>query len=274
MQDKNLKSQECLAIFAGRGNLPQILLDDLVKKNRHFILFLLASENYEIDYSRFNPIKISYGEVERFLQVLKENNAKELVFIGGVSKPNFSQLKVDKTGAVLLAKILANKILGDDFVIKTVVKFFEKRGFKISPINDFLDFILAKKGCLTKIAPSCEDLAEIALAQKAIKHFAKFDVGQALVIAQKQIIAVEGLEGTDLMVKRCENLRQNGILVKLKKPKQSRKMDLPTIGALTIKNCQNSKIKGIAIQANSTLIIDKEKVINLANEAEIFLVAI
>jgi DUF1009 family protein len=274
MQDENLKSQDCLAIFAGRGSLPQILLDDLVKKNRHFILFLLASETYEIDYSRFNPIKIAYGEVERFLQILKENNAKELVFIGGVSKPNFSQLKVDKTGAILLAKIVANKILGDDFVIKTVLKFFEKRGLKILPINDFLDFILAKKGCLTQAKPSEEDLKEIALGKKAIAHFSKFDVGQSLVIAQKQIIAVEALEGTDSMIRRCETLRANGILVKLKKPKQSKKADLPTIGVLTVKNCAKSNIKGIAIQANSTLIIDKEAVIDEANEAGIFIVAI
>lgn len=263
-----------LAIFAGRGNLPQILLDDCLKKNRPFVLFQLASEIYEIDYSHFNPIKVGYGEVEKFLKILEENNAKEIVFIGAVSKPNFSQVKVDKTGAIMLAKILANKILGDDAVLKTIENFFEKRGFKILAINDLLDCVLSQKTCLTNVNPSKQDLEEIAIGKKAVEHFGKFDVGQSLVIAQKQIIAIEALEGTDSMIKRCENLRAGGILVKMKKPKQSRKMDLPTIGVLTIQNCAKSGIKGIALQAKSTLIIDKEAVIKAANELGIFIAVI
>lgn len=270
----NMDNKKTLAIFAGRGNLPQILIEDCQKKNRPFVLFQLASEVYEIDYSRFNPIKVGYGEVEKFLKILEENNAKEIVFIGAVSKPNFSQVKVDKTGAIMLAKILANKILGDDAVLKTIEIFFQKRGFKILAINELLDCVLSQKTCLTQLKPSVQDLEEIIIGKKAVEHFAKFDVGQGLVIAQKQIIAVEALEGTDAMIKRCENLRVGGILVKMKKPKQSRKMDLPTIGVATIENCAKSGIKGIAVQVKSTLIIDKEAVIKIADELGIFIVVI
>jgi DUF1009 family protein len=267
-------NMEMLGIFAGRGELPQILLDDCVKKNRPFILFLLEGEDYKIDYSRFNPTKLAYGEVGRFLEILRANAVKNLVFIGGVTKPNFSNLKVDKSCAVLLAKILANKILGDDAVLKTVEQFFEKEGFKILKIDQLLDCVVSKKGPLTQVKPNKEDLEEIALGQKAINHFSSFDVGQAVVVAQKQIIAIEALEGTDSMIKRCENLRQNSILVKMKKSKQSAKMDLPTIGTMTVKNCAKSGIKGIAIQANSTLIIDKEEVIKTADQLGLFLTVI
>jgi UDP-2,3-diacylglucosamine hydrolase len=269
---------EPIAIFAGRGNLPKMLIEDCQKKGRRFFIFLLEGEKYEIDYSHFNPLKIGYGEMEKFLTTMKENQINNLVFIGGVTKPNFSSLKVDKRGAILLAKILANKILGDDAVLRTVVKFLEKEGLKIIRIDELLDCMVSQKTTLTKIKPSQENLDDIALGVKAIKNFSTFDVGQSLVIAQKQIIAVEALEGTDEMIKRCKNLqvdyKEKAVLLKMKKNNQSNKADLPTIGVTTIKNCAESGICGIAIQANSTLVLEKDLVVKTADELGLFLTVI
>lgn len=266
-----------LAIFAGRGKLPQILIDDCVKNNVDFQVFLLASEEYEENYSKYNPVSLYYGQVGKFLEELESKQIKNLVFIGGVTKPNFKQIKVDKKAAVLIAKIVANKILGDDAVLSTVVKFFEKQGLKVWQINELLEGILAKKSVLTKKKPDAEDLNNIKIANKAIEAFSKFDVGQAVIVSQKQIIAVEALEGTDEMIKRCKDLnveyKEDAVLVKMKKKGQSSKADLPTIGINTIENCHKSKIKGLAIQAEKTLIIEKEKVIAKANEYGIFIVA-
>lgn len=270
--------QDSLGIFAGRGILPKMLIDDCLKKGRKFTLFLLESENYEIDYSEFHPITVPYGAMEKFLDALKKNNVKELVFIGAVNKPNFSTLKVDKRGAGLLAKILANKILGDDAVLRSVINFFEKEGLKILRIDQLLDCVLSAKGVLTKVKPSKEHLADIELGVKAIKTFSNFDVGQSLVIAQKQIIAVEALEGTDQMIKRCGGLvadyTKNSVLLKMKKRGQSMKADIPTIGVATIENCAAAGIKGLAIQANSTLVLGKEEVIKKADELGLFLTVI
>lgn len=251
-----------------------MLINDCQKKGRDFVLFQLEGEKYDMDYSAFNPIKIGYGEVERFLAALRDNKVKNLVFIGGVTKPNFATLKVDKTGTILLAKILANKILGDDAVLSTVIRFFEKQGFKFLRIDELLDCVVSKKITLTQRQPSKENLEDIKIGNDAVKYFSKFDVGQSLVISQKQIIAVEALEGTDEMIKRCKNLRPNGVLVKMKKPKQSLKADLPTIGVETIKNCAESRITGIAIQTNSTLVLDKEEVIKTADQLGLFLTVI
>lgn len=273
-----MKIKGKLAIFAGRGQLPQILIKNCQKNNIDFQVFLLASEKYDHDYTKFNPISLKYGEIGRFLQELQQKNIKNIIFIGAVNKPNFSNLKVDAKGTVLVAKILANKILGDDAVLSTVIKYFQKQGFKILQINDLLDDIVSKKGALTTAKPDKSDLKNIEIAKKAIQHFAKFDVGQAVLVAQKQIIAVEALEGTDNMIKRASTLKtdyqNNAILVKMKKPNQSAKADLPTIGLKTIENCAKNNIKGIAIEAKKTLIIDKEKVIAKANENNIFLIAI
>lgn len=279
MLDNKKRNQEAaLAIFAGRGQLPKMLIENCQKKGRKFFVFLLEGENYEIDYSAFNPLKISYGEVEKFLAAVRENNIKELVFIGGVTKPNFSSLKVDKKGAILLAKILASKILGDDAVLRAVIKFFEKEGLKIIPINQLLTDLAPKKSTLSKIQPNKEEVADIEIAVKAIKAMSHFDIGQSVVVAQKQIIAVEALEGTDNMILRCADLKteyvKDAILVKLKKSNQSSKADLPTIGVSTINNCYASGIKGIAIQAGSTLILEKEKVVALVDELGMFLIAL
>lgn len=281
MQD-NKKTPESklksLAIFAGRGILPQMLIEDCQKIGREFFVFQLQGEEYEIDYSQFNPIKVGYGEVEKFLTIVRENDIKELVFIGGVTKPNFSSLRVDKKGAALVARILASKILGDDAVLRAVIKFFEKEGLKIIPINQLLTNLAPKKSTLSKIYPSKDDMANIQIATKAIKKMSSFDIGQSIVVAQKQIIAVEALEGTDNMIKRCANLgveyKQGAILVKLKKENQSSKADLPTIGIETVKNCHASGIKGIAIKSGSTLILDKENLIALVDELEMFLIAV
>lgn len=267
-----------IAIFAGRGSLPKMLIDDCQKKGRRFIVFLLESENYEIDYSAFNPVKIPYGAMEKFLDTVRKNEIKNLVFIGAVNKPNFSTLKVDKKGALLLAKILASKVLGDDSVLTTVIKFFEKEGFKILRIDELLDCVVSTKSTLTKIQPDKENLEDIALGVKAIKSFSEFDVGQSLVIAQKQIIAVEALEGTDAMIKRCAGFnvdyKKKAVLLKMKKRGQSMKADLPTIGVATIENCFESGIAGIAIQANSTLVLERDEVVKKADELGLFVTVI
>ncbi len=272
MRDNNLQP---IAIFAGRGQLPMILINDCQSKNRRFILFLLKNEIYDQDYSQFDPITIAYGELEKFLTILRQKEIRNIVFIGGVTKPNFSSLKVDKKGAILLAKIIANKILGDDAVLKTVIKFLEKEGFKILRIDELLDCVFSSKSIISNIAPSFENNLDIDLGIKAIKYFSKFDVGQALIVAQKQIIAIEALEGTDAMISRCITLggdfKNNAVLIKLKKLKQTTKADMPTIGLITIEKCVEAGIKGIVIQANSTLVLEKEKIIKAINDNQLFL---
>lgn len=267
-----------IAIFAGRGQLPKILIDDCLTKNRRFKLFLLHGENYEIDYSKFNPITLGYGEIEKFLKILNHENLNHIVFIGAVNKPNFASLKVDKKGAILLGKIIANKILGDDAVLRTVINFFEKEGLKIVRIDELLDCIISTKTTLTKVSPNTQNLIDIEIGAKAIKHFSKFDVGQSIIVSQKQIIAVEALEGTDEMIDRCAKLNnefaKKAILIKMKKIYQTNKADLPTIGVETIEKCAKAKIIGIAIEANSTLVIDKENVIKKADEFGLFLITI
>ncbi len=271
-------SIENLAIIAGKGQIPSMILKKCKKDGIKHKLFLLNGENYEVNYEKEDPTVLKYGEISKLIDILKTENISNIIMAGGVTKPDFKSIKVDGKSAKLLAKILTKRLLGDDSVLASVIKFFEKEGFKIVKIQDFLDDVVTKKGELTKIKPSKEDFENIKIAKNAISHFSKFDVGQSLLIAQKQIIAIEAAEGTDEMIKRCKNLdikyKNAAILVKTNKKNQSDKADLPTIGAKTVENCVKNGVKGIAIQSKLTLILEKEKVIDLANKNGIFIVAI
>jgi DUF1009 family protein len=267
-----------MAIIAGRGNLPLLIIEECQKKQQKFVLLLLASENYATDYSQYQPIYITYGEVEKLLAIFAVHQVKQLVMAGAVNKPAFSQLKVDKTGSFLLAKILANKILGDDAVLKTVINFFSQHQIEVLKISQVLDCLANKLGVLTKKQPSAENMLDIELGKTAIKHFSNFDVGQAVAVAQKQIIAVEAVEGTDAMIARCQNLdigyNKQAILVKMAKQKQSQKADLPTIGLDTIANLAKVGFVGLAIEFNKTIILQKQETIELANRLGLFVVVI
>jgi len=267
-----------MAIIAGRGNLPLLIIEECQKKQQKFVLLLLASENYATDYSQYQPIYITYGEVEKLLAIFATHQVKQLVMAGAVNKPAFSQLKVDKTGSFLLAKILANKILGDDAVLKTVINFFSQHQIEVLKISQVLDCLANKLGVLTKQQPSAENMLDIELGKTAIKHFSNFDVGQAVAVAQKQIIAVEAVEGTDAMIARCQNLdigyNKQAILVKMAKQKQSQKADLPTIGLDTIANLAKAGFVGLAIEFNKTIILQKHETIELANRLGLFVVVI
>lgn len=268
-----------IGIVAGRGDLPKILIENLLNKGQKFAIFLLESEEYAniSYYNQFNPIFISYGGVEQLISKLHFSNIKQLVFVGAVNKPNFQQMKVDKTATILLAKILANKILGDNAVLKTVINFLASKGFDVLAIEDLLDDLVVNAGVIGNIKPNKEQIDDINLGISAIKHFSKFDVGQAVVVAQKQIIAVEAIEGTDSMLERCSAIEliknQKAILVKMPKIRQNRKIDLPTIGLTTLEKCLIANVNGIIIAKKQSLIICKTEVIDFANANNIFLQA-
>jgi DUF1009 family protein len=267
-----------LAIIAGNGSLPKLIIEECKKKKRDFVIILVAGNSNHSEYKKYNNHVIEIGYVSKALKVLKDNKVKEIVFAGGIKKPSFSHVKVDRKGAVLLSKIVANKIFGDNNILTTITNFFDKEGFKILGANDIINNIVVKKGSLTNKKASKADLENIKIGQEALNTMSDLDVGQSIVVQQKQIIAIEAIEGTDELIKRCSKIQfekgSKSILVKIKKQNQNTKIDLPTIGEKTISNLVKSSFTGIAIKAGSTLIIDKDKVVALANKNNLFIVAI
>jgi DUF1009 family protein len=265
-----------VAIIAGNGILPQLIAQEIKKQGKRFVVIKIAEQDVSCEITKID-YEVKIGNISQLLQILDQENIKEITFAGGIKKPSFSELSVDKEGAKLLAKITSAKIFGDDNVLTVVTKFFAKKGFKLLATKDIIKNITIDKGVLSKKKPNTEILENIKIGQNFINKISKFDVGQSVVVQQRQIIAVEAIEGTDAMIKRCKNIGFTGeraVLVKASKKNQNKNVDLPSIGVQTIKNLHDVGFVGLAIEAKNSLVLEKEKVLNLVNQYDMILIGI
>jgi DUF1009 family protein len=273
-----LVPNKILGIIAGNGELPEIVIKHCLKHKKPFCVIFLedASPPAQPEYPRVN---CSIGSVGKILKFFKKNNVTEVTLIGDVKKPVFSQLKVDIQGAALLGKIIKSALYGDNKILTTIIKFLEKKGFKVLGCDEVIDNILTPLGILTKTKPSKVALEDIKISQQVLNRLSEFDIGQAIITQQKHVIAIEAAEGTDSLIKRSAELtspnkKHKAVLVKLKKLKQDRRVDLPTIGLKTIKSLKKNNFAGIALDAQNSLILDKVKVIDAADKAGIFIIGV
>ena len=196
--------------------------------------------------------------------------------IGTIRRPSFSDLVPDLRTAAFFAK-LGMKSLGDDGILRALVKEIEAEKMRVVGIHEVLPQLLVKEGILTKQKPDKQALVDISRGIEVGYELGRLDVGQSTIVQQGLVLGVEGIEGTDELIKRCSSYKRKGsapILVKLRKPQQDMRIDLPTIGLTTIENMHKSGLKGIAIHAGNALIVDEQKVIELANKYQMFIVGI
>ena len=271
-------TQAKLAIIAGSGDLPKMIIAKCQEQGRDFMVILIKDEPSNIDFLQYNHSIIGFGEISKIINILKINQIKELVFAGGVRKPSMTGMAVDKKGAILISKILGNKFFGDNNLLSTIVHFFEKEGFNVIGADKIIDDLLAQNGVLGTIKPDATMLKDIEIGKNALQVMSELDIGQSIVVQQKQIVGVEAIEGTDNLIKRCQDLQfkqvNKAVLIKMKKCNQNTKIDLPTLGVKTIKNLSDSSFAGVAVQANFCLIINQKEVISLADELGLFIIGI
>ncbi len=267
-----------ICIIAGKGDLPKMAIKKLQLENKKFQLILIEGQEYDEDIKQHPHVFFSFGYVGKFLEFLKNQNISKIVMTGSVKKPSLSELKCDKVGLVLVSKILKKKIFGDDNSLSTIINFFEKRGFKIIGIEEIIDDLLASRGILGEVSPSKENIKDVEIGKNALKITSNLDLGQSIIVQQKVILAIEGLEGTDELIKRSKNIQfQSGskaILVKMKKINQNKKVDLPAFGIDTVKNLVKNNFAGAALEADSCLIINKKEILEYANKYKIFILGV
>lgn len=269
--------QKKLGIIAGGTQLPQILINHCIKTKRDY--FVLAIEN-NADKAIFNPSIphkwIRIGQAGTGFKTFADENIEEVVMIGTIRRPSFSDLVPDLRTAAFFAK-LGMKSLGDDGILRALVKEIEAEKMRVVGIHEVLPQLLVKEGILTKQKPDKQALVDISRGIEVGYELGRLDVGQSTIVQQGLVLGVEGIEGTDELIKRCSSYKRKGsapILVKLRKPQQDMRIDLPTIGLTTIENMHKSGLKGIAIHAGNALIVDEQKVIELANKYQMFIVGI
>lgn len=266
-----------LGIIAGGGILPQILIDHCIRTGRNF--FVLAIEN-NADKAIFNPQIphkwIRIGQAGTGFKIFAEQKIEEVVMIGTIRRPSFPDLVPDLRTAAFFARI-GMKSLGDDGILRALVNEIESEHMHVVGIQDVLPHILVKPGNLTKTKPDKQALADIERGITVATQLGRLDIGQSVIIQQGLVLGVEGIEGTDKLIERCGTYQRKGeaaILVKLRKPQQDMRIDLPTIGTNTIENLHRCGMRGIAIHAGNALIVNEDEVISLADKYKMFVLGI
>jgi hypothetical protein len=210
------------------------------------------------------------------MRLLHENGVEDLVMAGAVRRPSLAALRPDWRAAKFIARVgLAS--LGDDGLLRAVIKEIESDGFRVLSLENFLADALAPMGVLGAIAPDAVAEADIARGLAVAHALGAFDIGQAVVVQQGMVLGVEAIEGTDALIARCGSQRReggSGVLVKIAKPGQDRRADLPTIGARTVEAVASAGLVGIAVAAGSTLLVDRAAIVDAADRAGIFVVGV
>jgi UDP-2,3-diacylglucosamine hydrolase len=279
-----------LALLAGRGDLPRKIIAHCHKTQSP--LYLIAFEGQTdpnlVDYfdehqngRPHSPLWSHLGAVGEILSYLKENNVTHIVMAGGMQRPAWSEIKFDWKGTQWFAKISLAKMglstAGDDGLLRLIESLLQEEGFEVVSSADILHNLLAPEGVLGSHQPDASDHADIIRGKEVAYLLGTADVGQSVVVQEGLVLGVEAIEGTENLLARCGTLRRGthgGVLIKMAKPQQSRALDLPTIGINTINQVKAAGLKGIAVEAGMTQILDVEAVIKAADSAGLFLIGI
>ena len=269
--------QKKLGIIAGGGVLPQVLIRHCQQKQRPY--FVLAIEN-NADKAIFTPDIphrwIRIGQAGTGFKLMHEQNVEEVVMIGTIHRPSLADLVPDLRTAAFFARI-GLKSIGDDGILRALIKDIEAENMRVVGIHEVLPELLIKEGCLTKAKPDKQALADISRGAEVAAALGRLDVGQSVIVQQGLVLGVEGIEGTDKLIERCGTYQRKGdggVLVKLRKPQQDMRIDLPTIGATTIENLHKAGMRGLAVHAGNALMVNEPEVIALADKYKMFIVGI
>jgi len=269
---------EKIGLIAGSGNLPEeIIKSCIILGKRIFVIFLDGSGDAPESLKNVPHLKLNIGAVGKAIRTLKGEGVQHIVMAGAIKRPKFSELKPDAGGIKLLAHISAAKLTGDNSLLVTVIRFFENSGFRIIGADKLLAEILMPNGKLGKIGPIKTANDDIKLGMEVARTIGNLDIGQGVVVQNGVVLGVEAIEGTDSLLERCKRLKlegAGGVLVKMKKPIQDARIDLPTIGVNTIINAHAAGLVGVAVEAGSALIIEKAKVIETADKLGLFVVGV
>jgi UDP-2,3-diacylglucosamine hydrolase len=265
-----------LAVLAGRGPLPAQVVAAALAQGTH--VFVLAFEGEtDPELVRNLPHRwVPLGAVGRAIDALHAAEVEDVVLIGPVRRPALASLGLDRRGMQLLAR-LGLRRHGDDQLLRLIVEELEGEGFRVLGADALIAGALAPEGPMTALIPDADAMRDIALGIEVAERLGDLDVGQAAVVQQGQVLGVEAAEGTDALMARCAGLRRagrGGVLVKVKKPGQERRADLPTIGPHTIQVAAEAGIAGIAVHAGHCLIVERAEVIAAADRAGLFVIGV
>ena len=266
-----------LGILAGGGPLPGQVAAAAVAAGR--AVFLVGLDGYAdaASLSAYPHGLARIGAAGQILAMLRAASVRDLVLVGPVRRPSVFDIRPDAEGVRILARVGRAAFGGDDGLLAAVVRVLAEEGFNVVGAHEILTEALAPRGQLGRHGTDAQAQADIDRGIIVARALGQVDVGQACVVQMGIVLAVEANEGTDAMLRRAGPLQRpgpGGVLVKLVKPGQDRRADLPTIGPATVAACAQAGLRGIAFEAGGTMLTDREATIAQADAAGIFLVGV
>ncbi|MDF7674416.1 UDP-2,3-diacylglucosamine diphosphatase LpxI [Acetobacteraceae bacterium ESL0709] len=267
-------NEAAVGILAGGGPLPAQLAKKLTEQGRR--VFIVGFDGFaESALLKNYPHKlIRLAAAGEILRSLKEHDCEDLVLIGPVKRPSWRDLRPDAEGARILARLGRAVFKGDDGLLSAVIKILEEENFHVRGAHEFMDNAVGQEGAQGKVIPSLQAWSDIRRAAHILTIMAPLDVGQGCVVQNGVTLAVEALEGTDLMLERCQQLGQEssgGILLKMPKAGQDLRADMPTLGPVTIEKAASAGLEGIAFIAGHTLLTHNDACKEVADREGLFL---
>ena len=270
MIDKTMR----IGLIAGSGQFPIIF--SKAAKSKGFAVYAAAYLD-ETDPALKEDVEaiewMHIGQIKRLIKFLKKNNISEAVMIGAIKKTRmFSDVRPDMKAIALIAKM---KHTHDNGILSVFAEILEKEGIRIRSSTFLLPDLLAKQGCWTKRRPNKSEMADIRLGWNLAKEIGRLDIGQCVVVGGGSVLAIEAIDGTDATIERGGNLAKGmASVVKVCKPNQDIRFDIPAIGAQTIKTMHKAGAKALAIEAGKAVVFDRHEMINLADKHGISIVAL
>jgi len=272
-----------LAIIAGRGQLP-IYLAQAARDAGEDPLILALTNEADARFDGFEVAVVGVGDLAQIQTRLRDGNIARVVMSGGVARrPEWRDIKPTFKTLIKIPSVVRTLLSGgDDTVLQMVIKLIEAMGCRVIGAHQIAPGLLARTGSLGRTEPNDDDRRDIEKAVEAAEALGRLDIGQGAVSVGGRVVALEGVEGTDEMLRRVASLRasgrvstrRRGVLVKLCKPQQDMRADLPTIGLSTLENARLAGLAGIAVEAGRALVLDEEELVAAADAAGMFVLGI
>ena len=259
-----------IGLIFGETDFPKYILKRIKKKYKYIIIDLTKKKTFKKDKNSYST---SIGQFGKILSILKKNNCKKVLFAGKVARPNFKSLKLDLKGIYYMPKIIKSSKLGDAAILKQIIKILNNEKIQTISSNEFTPEISLTRGNYTSIKPNSSDKKDIRCGEKALKKSGNFSFVQGAICRNNKILALEGSGGTQKMIKKIKKITKSpsGILIKFPKKKQDLRVDLPTIGLETLKQCKKAGLKGIVLKHKMNIFLKKRQSVKYANKNKMFI---
>lgn len=272
-----------IGVIAGAGTLPFAMADSLLARGLRPVIFAIRGYCDPARVTAYPHHWIALGQFGRLTRLLRAEQCHDVVFIGGLVRPALSEIRLDWGTLRQIPNIAAAMRGGDDHLLTSVARIFEQHGFRLVGVQDIAPDLLMPEGDLARATPDAAARGDIARGLAALAAMSPFDIGQALVIIDGHVVAVEDIEGTDGLLARTARLRDLGrirakpglgVLVKAPKSNQDLRFDLPSLGPRTIEGAVAAGLRGVAIVAGHAIVAEPQKVVQIADRAGLFVTGV